>query len=459
MEKETTSTEEGIGEDGDHYIVAEKDIDPGLTQLRQKLGEKARKEPRFRFYSLYGHIYHMGTLRSAWNLIRKHGQTPGIDGMTYDIIEARGLTPYLEKVQQQLKTRSYKPQPVRRVYIPKADGRKRPLGIPTITDRLVQMAVLLIIEPIFEADFLECSYGFRPDKSAHDAIREIVKNLKEGRISIYDADIKAYFDSIPHDKLLACLKMRVTDGTLLELIESWLKAPIVEEKKNDDGSWNIKVEKPSRGTAQGGVISPLLANIYLHWFDNRFHCAEGPRYYANARLVRYADDFVVMARYVGDKISNSVKQLIENWLGLEINQEKTKIITLKNIGDSIDFLGFTLRLERSHYNSGTYIRIEPKRKAIEKFRDKIRELTSYTRCYLPVRDSIKAINSFLYGWKGYFQLGHPDRTFRRLDNYVRDKVVKQLNRRSQRQFKKPKEITWYRYLKDHLGLGSLATKT
>jgi|WetSurMetagenome_2_1015567.scaffolds.fasta_scaffold127767_1 RNA-directed DNA polymerase len=458
MEKENTSTEEGIGEDETRYIVAEKDIDPGLTQLRQKLGEKARKEPRFRFYSLYGHIHHMGTLKSAWNLIRKHGQTPGIDGMTYDIIEAKGLKPYLEEVQQQLKTKGYKPQPVRRVYIPKADGRKRPLGIPTITDRLVQMAVLLIIEPIFEADFLECSYGFRPDRSAHDAIREIVKNLKEGRISIYDADIRAYFDSIPHDKLLTCMRMRVTDGTLLKLIESWLKAPIVEKEKNDDDSWNIKVEKPSKGTAQGGVISPLLANIYLHWFDKRFHRSDGPRHYANARLVRYADDFVIMAKYVGTRVLNSAKELIENWLGLEINQEKTRVVTLKDIGDSVDFLGFTFRVEHSHYR-GTYIRIKPKKKAIEKAKDKIRELTSYTRGCLPVKDFIRDINSFLKGWKGYFQLGHPNRDFRALDNYVRIKVLKHLNRRSQRNFKKPEGITWYQYLKDYLGLASLVTKT
>ncbi len=202
------------------------------------------------------------------------------------------------------------------------------------------MATLLIIEPIFEEDFLDCSYGFRPNKSAHEAVREIAKNLKEGRTAIYDVDLKGYFDSIPHEKLMKCIKMRITDGTVLKLIEAWLKAPIVEKEKNDDGKWNITIIKPSRGTAQGGVISPLLANVYLHWFDKRFHAKDGPRQFANSRLVRYADDFVVMAKYIGTRILDSINYLIEDWLDLEINKEKTRTVTLSKIGDSVDFLKF-----------------------------------------------------------------------------------------------------------------------
>lgn len=256
MEK-TTNTE--IGNKGNlpckQVVDKVAGISPGLARLRQKLGEKARNEPKFRFYTLYTHVYHIETLRTAWKLIRQKGQTPGIDGLTYDDIEIKEgkldqgkVEDYLKGIQEELKARTYKPMPVRRVYIPKADGRKRPLGIPTIKDRLVQMAVLLIIEPIFEEDFLDCSYGFRPNRSAHEAIGEITKNLKQGRNAIFDADLKGYFDSIPHEKLLACIRMRVTDGTILKLLTMWLKAPVVEKEKDDNDNWKITVTKSTKGT-------------------------------------------------------------------------------------------------------------------------------------------------------------------------------------------------------------------
>lgn len=461
----STSTESEDGENGFEPILDDKvsTLSPGLAQLRQKLGKKAQKEPQFRFYSLYAHIFHIETLRTAWYLIRKNGQTPGVDGLTYDDIDSvegikDGITAsilreekveiYLKGVQEELKSKTYKAMAVRRVYIPKPDGRRRPLGIPTIKDRLVQMATLLIIEPIFEKDFMDCSYGFRPNKSAHDALREITKELKNGRTAVYDADLKGYFDSIPHDQLMQCVRMRITDGAVLKLIESWLKSPIIEKEKDDNGKWNIKVTKSLKGTPQGGVISPLLANIYLHWFDKRFHAKDGPRHFANARLVRYADDFVIMARYIGQKIESSVKYLIEDWLKLEINKEKTQIITLSEIGDSVDFLGYTFRVDKDLYDgTKTYIRIEPKKKSIEKARDKVRELTSRSRSHVPMDKFIGHINSFLNGWSCYFKLGHPKRVFRTMDWYVDSKVTKHLNRRSQRRHNKPQGISWYKYLR------------
>jgi RNA-directed DNA polymerase len=461
----TTTTESGEREKGDdvrHDRIAV--LSPGLARLRQKLGEKAKSEPKFRFYSLYGHISHIETLRTAWRLIRENGKTPGIDGLTYDDIEyvddedkdkwlfadpeAEKVEAYLKGVQEELKSRTYRPMPVRRVYIPKPDGRKRPLGLPVIKDRLVQKALLLIIEPIFEEDFLDCSYGFRPGRSAHEAIGEISKNLGAGRKSVYDADLKGYFDSIPHDQLMKCVEMRITDRTVLKLIEAWLKAPIIEKEKDGNGKWQIKVEKPTKGTPQGGVISPLLANLYLHWFDKRFHHEDGPRQFANARLVRYADDFVVMARYVGGRIKSSIKGLIKDWLKLEINEEKTRTVTLEMVGDSVDFLGYTFRVERSPYEKDrTYIRIEPKKKSIEKAKDKIRELTARNRSHLTIEDFIGKINQFLNGWRAYFKLGHPSRVFRDMDAYVEQRVVNHLRRRSQRGYKKPKGLTWYKYLR------------
>jgi RNA-directed DNA polymerase len=479
MDNTTTDSKQllGTGElhEDDFAYIQDKvsSLSPGLARLRQKLGQKAKAEPKFRFYALYAHISHIETLRTAWHLIRNNGQTPGVDGVTYDEIEGvegeekhpaslqvreANVEAYLREIQEELRTKTYKPMPVRRVYIPKPDGGKRPLGIPTIKDRLVQMATVLIIEPIFESDFLECSYGFRPGRSAHDALKEITKNLKEGRTAIYDADLKGYFDSIPHEQLMKCLRMRVTDGTVLRLIESWLKAPIVEEEEDDKGNWNVKVTKPEKGTPQGGVISPLLANIYLHWFDKRFHSKDGPRQYANARLVRYADDFVVMARYMGEQIQSTVKYLLEDWLKLELNNDKTRIVTLSNVGDSFSFLGFTFCVQRCLYKEGsTYIRIEPKDKNIKKAREKIRDLTTRSNGHLPVQIVIRNVNRFLNGWGEYFQLGHPSQAFRDMDYYVQYKVIEHLKRRSQRGYQKSKRCSWYKYL-EKLGLVRLGTK-
>lgn len=227
--------------------------------------------------------------------------------------------------------------------IPKSDGTMRPLG-PTLRDKIVQMAVVIILEPIYEADFEECSYGFRRGRKAHDALEQIKVNLKAGRTEVYDADLKGYFDTIPHDKLMKGVEQRVADGNVLKLIRGWLRAPIVERDSK------TKKRKPPRkndgkGTPQGGVISPLLANIHLHWFDKLFHQKTGPRHWANARLIRYADDFVIMARYQGVWIDNWVEDVIERRLGLELNRWKTQVVKVKK-GQGLDFLGFTFRYDR-----------------------------------------------------------------------------------------------------------------
>ena len=378
-------------------------------------------------------MYREDVLEAAWKHVGKRGKAAGIDGVRAEDIlgQEGGVERFLRELHVDLKSRSYRPQAVKRVYIPKADGSKRPLGIPTLKDRVVQMAVGLILEPIFEADFLDCSHGFRPGRKAHDALEEIRANLKEGRTCVYDADMKGYFDTIPHDKLMACLRMRVVDRGVLGLVRGWLRAPIIETDEKT-GKQKPPGKSNDKGTPQGGVISPLLANVYLHRFDKMFHRQDGPRNWANARLVRYADDFVVLARYQGHRIDEWIERHLEDWLGLTINREKTKVVNLRK-GQSLDFLGFTFRYDLDLMGRGnTYLNVAPSQKSLKKAREAIREKTGPSKCFKPAPEVVKDLNVFLRGWGNYFQFGNPRKAFRDVCHYTRERMVTHLRSEERR---------------------------
>jgi group II intron reverse transcriptase/maturase len=397
-----------------------------VLTLQEKLYQKAKQERGYKFYVLYDKMFIPYMLRQAWKSVKANGGAPGVDRVTIADIESQGVEPYLNVLGEELRRQLYEPQAVKRVMIPKANGGERPLGIPTVRDRIAQTVCKMILEPIFEADFEDSSYGFRPKRSSKDAITAIKENLKQGKTEVYDADLSKYFDTIPHDKLQIALKQRITDPRILKLISKWLKVPVCEDGKYTSGKGN------GIGTPQGGVISPLLANIYFHMLDRIVNNVGSLFYKYGVKIVRYADDFVLMGKTLPVEITDRLKSLLDR-MGLMINESKTRQIDAKK--DSFNFLGFTIRYDLDINGRNTrYWNIMPAKKSEQKIRDKIKDYLK-THGHFKAQDVATGLNPIIRGWLNYFEIkgvSYPAMSKRRLRAYLNNSLYRYYNRKSQR---------------------------
>jgi len=399
---------------------------PGLTtptklqHLQRTLYCKAKAEPGYRFWSLYGELTRHDLLEEALRLVERNGGAAGVDGQTLAQVTA---TPerrarWLDALRTELQAKSYRPVPVRRVYIPKSNGGQRPLGIPTVKDRVVQMAALLVLGPIFEADFHPRSYGFRPGRNAHQALDEIVTALRSGRLEVVDADLSKYFDTIPHDRLLKLVARRTSDGSLLHLIRQWLDAPVVEEL---DGKQRILPNR--QGVPQGGVISPLLANLYLNALD---WAVNDPHVRGQPVLVRYADDFVILC---GPGQGTALRERLARWLaahGLQLNEQKTQLADSRR---GFNFLGFRVRWQRSRVSGKWYAHVEASPRSQQRLRETVRARLNHWTQHQRIPEVVTGLNRLLRGWSGYFHYRQSSRVMGKLNWQVRDRLRRWLWRK------------------------------
>src|SRR5712691_712806 len=387
-----------------------------IRTLRKKLYLKAKAEPDFRFYLLYDKVWRADILQHAYEVARANGGAPGVDGMTFDAIEAAGLEEWLAGIGKALRDRSYRPDPVRRVMIPKPDGGERPLGIPTIRDRVVQTAVKLVIEPIVEAELEPNAYGYRPGRSAGDAVEAVHDLLRRGYTDVVDADLSKYFDTIPHDQLMRSVARRIVDKDILKLIKMWLKAPVEETDK--DGRKRLTGGKRNKqGTPQGGVISPLLANLYMNRFLKYWRLTEQGRK-LKAHVIAYADDFVILSRGYAEDAKAWAREVMTR-LGLSLNEEKTSVRNARK--ERFNFLGYSFGPHYSPRNGQRYLGASPSKKSVARLKPRISAIL-HRGNNDPWGEVCVKLNRLLKGWSGYFDYGTCTPAYRAIDNHVMTRV-------------------------------------
>jgi RNA-directed DNA polymerase len=394
-----------------------------IETLQRKLYAKAKAEPGFRFYLLYDKVYRADILAHAYALAKANKGAPGVDGVTFETIEAAGVEEWLAALAEELRAKTYRPQPVRRVLIPKPGGGERPLGIPTIRDRVVQTAAKLVLEPVFEADFDPEAYGYRPGRSAIDAVRRVHSHLKAGYTDVVDADLSKYFDTIPHDELLQCVARRISDKHVLALIKMWLKTP-VEERTGTGGKRLTGGKGSKHGTPQGGVISPLLANIYMNRFL-KYWRQNGLGQRLKAHVVVYADDLVILSRRHASQAHEVLKDVMTR-IGLTVNETKTKLREATT--ERFDFLGYTFGPYWDRRTGGRYLGVGPSAKSRQRLKAKVHALTGPGNV-LPWPLVCDQLNMLLSGWQAYFGYGTLSRTYSEVNWYVANRVRHFLRRR------------------------------
>jgi len=417
-----------------------------VRQLQRKLYLAAKLDNKRRFHALYDKVYREDILAEAWKRIKANGGAGGIDKMSITDVEQYGAEKLIQEIQKELMEGKYQPKPVRRTYIPKGDGKQRPLGLPTIKDKIVQMAVKLVIEPVFEADFLDCSYGFRPKRSAHQALDRIRKDTAKKGWWVVDADIKGYFDNINHDKLMLMVKQRISDRRILKLVWKWLKGGVMEKGE---------LHESEIGSPQGGVISPLLSNIYLHYLDTKWEL----HHKHLGKLIRYADDFVVICRTrkEAEHALKAVKTIMSK-LELELHSEKTRLVNLWDGKEGFDFLGFhhrRLKTETAKGQKFSETHQFPSKKAMKKMRENIRKVfSSRSTLLLDVQVMIKEVNPKIIGMRNYYGLKNAGKQLSKIDWYVIKKFTIWYNQKTQKR-KRHSQISKVRKIIYERGLQKL----